>query len=565
MSFFDDIVTPSSVNAMRALGSTWDSFNAGMKQMLNFQFMLLDALNDLAGKYTALKTDVNSLSNQLLNIDAAVEAYFDRHPVQLTTRDGVPIDDALAMIHDKLASITGKTGDNQEIQRRLNVLSEDCVTKDAFMTARRELATTTETATAVAKTVEILSRELKQLKHGNDGRIDMLKGIIKEEVENSSSLTVVQVEEELTSYVKKEDLADALNFLKEVPVNQRSLIPDIIPSIFSDPDKTMEEKLREAYAKLIAERHRVNKEGEELDEQFRHLKTICDGESFGGDTKPMFEKKDIRDIGTESGVSDPGDVKTAEIQVQGKRSTVGTLFDGPTNCLVERVKPMDELLLSVSFQQGSSEPGPTVNEREIATRVLAHCQGIIERQMELVLGALGIKIERNDIITLIEQLKIVEELQRDIETVHNKMAIKVDRSLLLDELKRYLTREEFFCKCKEAGLNITDGPQVTQTLPKVTRARSASARRKQKDKKVVSLVPARSPAMLGVNDKFLRGRDNKLYLRELPAKSYYERSKMAMEIDGVEAVMDFQPFVPSDEAAGSPQRERIRVETYDLL
>ena len=560
-SYFDEIVTPSAVNTMRSLGGTWDTFNTGMKQMLNFQFMLLDALNNLAGKYDELKQDVTSLSNQLLNIDTAVEAYFDRHPVRATTRDGVPIDDAIAEIQEQLSSLTDTLGDPQEIQKTLNALSEDCVTKEAFMNARRELETTTDTVNAVTKTIDSLTKDLKELKQGNDGKIDMLKGIIREEVENSSSLTIVQFEEELAQYVKETDFAEALNILKEIPADKRAMIPDIIRSVFSDPEMSVEEKLRKAYSMLVSERQRVNRESDEIDEQFRQLKAMCGG-TGAGDEQAEFEERHVRDIGTDSGICEAEESRTADIQVKGKRLRVGTYFDGPANCLVEREKPLDEIMLSLSNQQGTAR-GSNMNEREIATNVLVHCQGIIERQMELVLGAMGIKIDRNDIVTLVGQLKVVEEIQREVESVKAKLQIKVDRSLMLDELKRYLTREEFFFKCREAGLNITDGTQV-QTLPKVTRAGSSSARRKKEKSKVVPLMPARSPAMLGVNDKYLRGRDNKMYIRDLPKKSYYERSKMTMEIDGVEAIMDFQPFVPADEASGSPQRERIRVETYDL-
>lgn len=79
------------------------------------------------------------------------------------------------------------------------------------------------------------------------------------------------------------------------------------------------------------------------------------------------------------------------------------------------------------------------------------------------------------------------------------------------------------------------------------------------------LVPARNSKLLGVNDKFLIGDDGKTYLKETTRVgdrnykeppitgtgsgrvSYYDRSKMSMEIDGVDAVVDFQPFVSVDE------------------
>ena len=115
-NFLEDIISPTTIKAMHSLGNNWDTFNLGLKQLLNFQFMMFDAMNDLAAKYRALQTEVNSISHQVFNIDEAVQAYFDRNPVQVMTRDGVNLDDALASVPEKLNTLSTHVTNTEETQ-----------------------------------------------------------------------------------------------------------------------------------------------------------------------------------------------------------------------------------------------------------------------------------------------------------------------------------------------------------------------------------------------------------------------------------------------------------------
>jgi hypothetical protein len=161
----------------------------------------------------------------------------------------------------------------------------------------------------------------------------------------------------------------------------------------------------------------------------------------------------------------------------------------------------------------------------------------------------------------------LEELQEETQACKTKLLLKVDQSLMVDMLRNYVTRDEFYAKTGDQVV-LKLGPKPTKPPPRrpVTPSRPPP----------VNLVPARNPLMLGVNDRYLKGKDNKMYLRETTTisdrayrepsltgqpRSYYDRAKTELEIDGVAAVLDFQPFVPADEARPNP---RVRVETYDF-
>ena len=152
--------------------------------------------------------------------------------------------------------------------------------------------------------------------------------------------------------------------------------------------------------------------------------------------------------------------------------------------------------------------------------------------------------------------------------------MKVDYSALMQEIDKCLKREEFFEMMDTQPMS-TPRSRKFASIPKVKKQSSGnvgtitavlnSARRQKADvQKPTTLVPARNSKMLGVNEKYLIGDDGKTYLkeslrisdrtyREPPITgdrssrvSYYDRSKVSMDVEGFDAVLDFQPFVPAD-------------------
>jgi hypothetical protein len=282
----------------------------------------------------------------------------------------------------------------------------------------------------------------------------------------------------------------------------------------------------------------------------------------------------VRDIATDSGVCDAGDERYQRLLRNGHRASAETFFDGPEKCTASRTRELGDLLDEVPDEEAPAK-AEVGDLSEVIRTVVLHCQGVIERQMEMVLGAIGIKIDRNDIMTLVHQLQVVGNVQTECQNLKRKLMLKVDVSEFNDVVKTLMTREEFFHRM---------GPAIAprrpkEEPPKVTNGRStSSAKKPPASTKPVPLVPARTPLMMGVNDKFLKGRDNKLYLRETgqvgdsayreptitgQPRGYYERSRMAMELDGAEAVFEFQPFVPADSAQAAPV-SKVKVEAYDF-
>jgi hypothetical protein len=333
----------------------------------------------------------------------------------------------------------------------------------------------------------------------------------------------------------------------------------------------MDEKIQRAYDLLNVERHRLNLEGEQLREELRRLKNLganaaAIDEGMGEEGGDVLETE-VRDVATDSGFAEGLEPYLSAIRRKFEHVTAWTLFDGPGRCESDRVPDVSELLAEAEGESaGPLTAAVHVDVNAITVSVLNRCQEVIERQLAQLLGAMGVKIDRNDIAVMVRQLRVLDELQQDSEALKAKMILKVDQSLMVDMLRNYITRDEFFAKTgDQTVLKLGPKPKPVPTRRPVTPS-----------KPVVNLVPARNPLMLGVNDRFLKGKDNKLYLRETTTigdrsfrepsltgqpRSYYDRAKTALEIDGIEAVLDFQPFVPAEEARPN---SRLRVETYDF-
>lgn len=591
-SFFDDIITPSSLNQIKKVNENFDSFSMGMRQMANFQLLLYDSLNDLAAKYTALRTEVSYLNSQLLNIDEAVTSYLEKNPVTVYTRDGMPMDDAIAILQEKIVNLSDRLKKTNENNENLTHMIHNNVTKEEFKSLSSEINKNTQTTNDMAFAIEMLQKEAKDQRDALDNKWGVVHDIFKTEIaEYNLILDQKASQDDLDNYVTHDDLTEICDLFRQVPMEKRSRIPEIIPQIMQDTALTMEEKIRRAYELLSVERKRVDGEDAALKKEFQDLRQLANdskaidekGELGQGD----YVEEELRDIGTNDGIAEPEDIKFDRVKKFSKRQNIATNFDGPENCLCEGDINFDEMIMQMDeVVNASNGPPVEVNTQQIVTKVLIECQGFIDRQLSLLMSALGAQVDPTDVSTLVKQLKVLEELKMDMNSLKVKLPIKVDQSVMYDELKNYMTREEFFDKVGNS--DGFDDMSMRSSLPKMHGATSRSPQKtiasgtssvsgkksKTKERKApIPLRPARSPIMT-VNEKFMKGNDNKLYLRDIQtfdknykepsvtgSTSYYNRSKRS-SLEGIDAIVDFQPYIPVDEDTGGEMK--IEIQQFDF-
>lgn len=591
-SFFDDIITPNTLNSMKHLGENFDSFNMGIRQLLSFQFLLYDSLNELAAKFAALKTDVTFLQNQVFNIDDAVANYMKEHPIEVYTRDGVPIDDVLETVQEKLKSTSEHLNLIEEKNQKFECRINDSASRDTVLTMKAELEETTEVANETARSLKKLQKQMNLESTSSDSNIESFSDIFRRQFDEYTTQMDKKADlEDLKDYVKHSELEDFAHLFQSVPELLKSNIPKIIPKVMSLPNLSTEEKIRKAYELLHVERKRVNQENQQLIDAFQQLKETTHVVEVDKEERAPVEiiEIEVKDVGTFSGTAESSDIRIQNVSRNVKHISIGTNFDGPENIVADREVGITELFEHLDnetqFNEANTGFGYTghADIQSITSACVQQCQGIIERQLDLLMNAFGVTIDKNDIKTLVTQLSAVEEMRRNVDSLLVKINLKIDKSIFFEELKRYMLKEEFYEKCGgSVGLGSLSPFKTNgaNTLPKVTSKGQKRPKTEQKNRPV-PLVPARNPYMLGVNDKYLKGKDNKFYLRETSTigdrsykeppitganKSYFERSKMAMEVEGFEAVVDFQPFVPANEVIRDKKQSLpvVQVDSYQI-
>jgi hypothetical protein len=345
------------------------------------------------------------------------------------------MDDALAGLTERLTSLTTRFVHQDESIKKLDDLVSTCVTQEQFEALQQELTRSTETTDSTSIVLENIQRDLKAQQMNEDDRWGTIKKIFREQM----SQYVVQIEDKVGSddlehYVKHTDLADLVNLLKNVPEGKRQLIPEILPEVLADTSLTMSEKVTKIAELLAVERSRIETEKSQVDEAFRQLSEL---ESSEAEIVEVL----MRDIGTgPDGVeSDPQ--RLGRMIKGGKRVSKKTAFQGPEESSCEREEEVRE---GGRFGQELNAPIGAIGEDRVVLKVLGQCQGIIERQLHKVLQVLGVRVDRNDIMVLVNELRMVEELQRETNAVKLKLATKVDNSEFQDALKHFVLREELY-------------------------------------------------------------------------------------------------------------------------
>ena len=570
MNFFEEIISSTTVKRMKGLTDNFDTFNVGMKQILNFQFLLFECLNDLSTKFYSLKTDFNNMSDQFGNADTFIQNYLSKNKISVTTKDGIPLDDAISLLSEKVTSLYSKIDAFEDKTSKLEYVVDDCVRKADFRELQNNvnynISLTNETATGV----QLMQKQLDNQNSYLDGKWEQVKELFQNKVDDFSDLINSKMSiDQMGAYTKHSDVAELMSFISALPQEKKVRIPKIIPQVFQDSSMTMEEKLKKAYDLLMVERSRIDLEDAQLVREFTQLKNLAKAHFQDPTFEAQYKDVIVYDVATDSGYSERGNERHLVFNRALQHSAIATNFHSPNDCDAERETPFEILIDNLIASRKVGISGDGSDNQIMKDEVILEVEKNVEQKFASVMKQLGMNINQDDIHNLISVLNDVDSFKNEIEGLKVKLQLKVDTSIIFQELEKYLKRDEFFEMLDSAYPSIKPKRPMS-ALPKVRIKQgntqpSTSRKQKPELKSPQMLVPSRNSKLLGVNDKFLIGDDGKTYLKETSRVgdktykeppitgagsgrvSYYDRSKMTMEIDGVDAVIDFQPFVPVDE------------------
>lgn len=571
-NFLEETISSSTLKGLRRLEDSYDTFHIGMKQLLNFQFLLYDSVNDLAMKMSNIRSEMTQLSLQILNIDDSVSNYLRNNKITLYTRDGVPMDDAFANINDRVDKLVSIFSKNEEKIQAMEERFDAVPSTDEFQKQRQDTVEVKQMSTETTYALEKLRTEQKNQAESLNDRWTTMQNMFKTQIE-SFQITLDQKisEADLEPYMRHDQIAELMTFISKLPRSKSAKIPEIIPHIFQDTTTTFEEKVSKAFEVLCIEKSRLDLEDTQLVQELKQLKQLA-VTNTGYANDAAYGDFVVRDISTDSGYSETFETYHQTLHRGVVHSSIAVQFDPPGKIDAVRELPIPEVIESVlSSRTGRFGGGGTSDEDEdsLYHRTLAACEDFIEKNIMSIVESLNMNLSKDDVSTLVKQLRILQNLQQEVESVKIKMQLKADQSIVMSALEQYMKREEFY-EMMEANYGMTSRNRTIKLQPKIksrgqAQTQLASARKpKPQLASPAHLVLAKNSKMLGINEKYLVGDDGKTYLKETsriadkkynePAitggrskSSYFEKSKKNLELDGIDAVIDFQPFVPADE------------------
>jgi hypothetical protein len=463
-----------------------------------------------------LCTEVSQMSSQLSTIGDAVQSYLETTRIQVYTRDGVFLDDALANLSEKITNIYHRLEITDDRVERVQILAENATTRDESKMMNDQVKQNGIIVSESAAAVELLQQKVSQQAEDLNERWGVIKKMFATEVTQfQATLNQKPSYADLQDLVKHSDLAVLCTLFSSLPQTKRVQIKDILPQVSRDTSLTMQDKLKLAFERLYIERNRVDLEGTESVKEFEQLGQLVILQNDDLPTGVVKVEVEVRDVETDSGYSEASAPRPF-VFLRGReaRKSVATMFKGEKDCQCVHEGDLASLLTAAIDR--SKVESAAVDVPTIVREVLTHCQPIIERQLSSIAGAFGANIDSGDIHTLIEELKAVEAVKAEMTALKLKLKLKVDNSLFAHELQKYVKREQFF-EMMEQSTGHTKRP--VPRLPKVKTFKQegtppVSGRPRPDVKAPVGLVPARNPKMLSVNEKYLIGDNGKTYLKE---------------------------------------------------
>ena len=246
------------------------------------------------------------------------------------------------------------------------------------------------------------------------------------------------------------------------------------------------------------------------------------------------------------------------------------------NSIIEKIeKSQKKSQQNKPEDSDSQRPSMTrLDEQKLTQRIL---EVIIPRVEHLLVDTLAgssaagtMKLDKNEAKQLITQLSILDSLKEEIKGIKLKLAMKIDRVKVENELKTKLSRDEFFQYLAALFPDNQAIKQMAQEIPKsrlpslngrknilgssmdhqiprsVIKAKSISL---TQPKGTLVMQTNRNSNMIALNQKFLRGADGHYYLRDMTSDPNSIQAVQgnilgtdnADSVD-INATLDFQPF-----------------------
>ncbi|KAK8833889.1 hypothetical protein M9Y10_011526 [Tritrichomonas musculus] len=477
----------------------FDMFGKSVTQMLQASIQQQTAIDEL-------RQQIRSCQTQITNICGTLEDFEDRMSVRLSemrptiyTRDGIPIDDALEMLQNKIQSSAEKSISQDETITRIEAELKGKLDIEEFESTSQAANEANDSFTNMSMSIQTLQKELQKQRSEQDSMLEkcsqmvqiqiqrlktqsvlggggfddsdqyVTKAKFKEVIEKLTKQGIKKDEENESDYFDENDLEGTLNRIKKHSAQ-------------------VDEEYRMKKAKLDQNLNKVLnmlRENDDEDEDFYedNYSEEFDLEEF--ETEASQENEcEVRDVGIESKEDNNDSFEIGETRIQAKkditkRRSVGLTCDitqssqndneeenqnGQENEGAkkrrkkkqqlteddENAKLKKEALLEEARKEKEKvniDSQSNVDEVKITASILAQVMNKIEPILVDFFsssGVGGVKLDKGEAKELISQLTVLNHLKEDMSKIKMLISIKYDKADAENELSIRITRDEFF-------------------------------------------------------------------------------------------------------------------------
>jgi hypothetical protein len=554
--------------------SVFDTFAKSVKQMLQSSLCHDNAIEELHGQVRTLQQHIQTTNKLLEDIEDRVLTRLQQARPVVYTRDGIPFDDALDAIDQKLAGLGEKATAHDETFERMKVEVDDKLSRDEFQTAFKEASEAAASFSGVATSVQKLHKELKRQRDDTDGMMDRCVQLVRLQIEQYHVRSSADDEADRSQFVTHEQLKSAL---------QANRLGGADAEVDEGNPEASLARLAKSRADLDDDYKRRR---EMIDAQMKTVSGMLSDDDFDVESDFSVDLTDtdehqLVDVGVDGdGTVQRGDSYVRVIGTAGRRRNIGlscSLAESTERRQRQSATPRDQI-----EEQMTSR----VDESRLTSRVSIAVMAKVEAMLLDMLsttGVAGIRLDRADAKVFVRQLSVLQVLKEDIEKLKLKMGVKMNKTDCEQELSTRMTREELFALLIAAfpgNAALLRAGGYRKRLPPLKKAdknsladadESSHTRHKRQTQAATPpqpLIPARNSRLLALNEKFLKGADGRYYLRDMRSDVTQVTSNVvgssATVSLSVDQSLDFQPFLPmdalkparNDEEAPSQHRER---------
>jgi len=567
----------------------FDMFGKSVSQILQASINQQIAIDELRAQLRSVQTQLSNVCGTLEEFEDKIFVKIQEMRPTIYTRDGIPLDDALEMVQNKVSMIGDRTQSQIELIERIDTELKTKVDNEDFENLRSEIKQPV-VLSDMSSGIQLLQKDINNQKQEMNLISDRILSMVQFKLDSYSSSRNVSllVEDANDEYVTKKYVDSAISKI----MSNSTFLLDLDPDVSHDASISIENafSLLQLQQDRLDQMYRLHKEKIALgyntllsrvqEEEDVNNDIICD--DFIIESNESQNQNSEERVVKNIGIDIQGNITDNEASVTRRYLSFSKRNVG-LNCKPEneiRSGRIPNIIDDLKKERARAELGPVklrnasplIDEGKLASNITTHILSKVEGMLVdfFSMKGPGINLDRKDAKAIVQELTVLQTLKEDIGKLKVLMKMKMDLTKAEQEFDLRLTRDEFFSFIGTIFPNNSSVKKAIAILKNSSLPPLKSSPRGNKDKTnqdedikastVLSksqkpmtaspnLVPARNSRLLALNQKFLRGADGRYYLRDVSSELSQNFSSVPNKNPPLtpDTAFDFQPFIPPNQ------------------